>query len=37
MLKFSRLLIAIALLSLGYTQAARAADGEAARKLLAAS
>ena len=30
MLKFSRLLIAVALLSLGYTQAARAADGDVA-------
>mgnify|MGYP003340446181 CR=1 FL=1 len=30
MLKFSRLLIAVALLSLGFTQAVRAADGDTA-------
>jgi quinol monooxygenase YgiN len=30
MLKFSRLLIAVALLSLGFTQVARAADGDTA-------
>ena len=30
MLKFSRLLIAVALLSLGFTQGARAADGDTA-------
>ena len=32
MLKFSRLLIAVALLSLGFTQGARAADGDAATR-----